>query len=107
MRLRWNEEIKKLFVGMGLFLAAVLLLGNLGVGIFRNQTRREYTALAAGILENVQQSYPLISEDELIRLLETPGHTSGGRELLARSLRGMAAVLLGDRRKGCCIFRSE
>lgn len=84
MRLRWNEEIKKLFVGMGLFLAAVLLLGNLGVGIFRNQTRREYTALAAGILENVQQSYPLISEDELIRLLETPGHISGGRELLAR-----------------------
>lgn len=84
MRLRWNEEIKKLFVGLGIFLAAVLLLGNLGVGIFRNETRREYTALAAGILENVQQSYPLISEDELIRLLETPGHTSEGRELLAR-----------------------
>lgn len=84
MRLRWNEEIKKLIVSLGLFLAAALVLGNLGIGIFRNQIRREYTALAAGILENMQQAYPQISEDELIRLLETPEHTERGQELLAR-----------------------
>lgn len=84
MRLRWNEEIKKLIVSLSLFLAAALVLGNLGIGIFRNQIRREYTALAAGILENMQQAYPQISEDELIRLLETPKHTERGQELLAR-----------------------
>lgn len=84
MKLRWNEEIKKLIVSLGLFLAAALVLGNLGIGIFRNQMRREYTALAAGILENMQQAYPQISEDELVRLLEAPEHTDRGQELLAR-----------------------
>lgn len=84
MELRWNEEIKKLIISLGMFLAAALALGNLGVGIFRNQMRREYTALAAGILENVQQAYPQVSEDELIRLLEAPSYTDRGRELLAR-----------------------
>ena len=84
MRLRWNDEIKKLILSLGLFSAVILILGNLGIGIFRNQMRREYTALAAGILENMQQTYPQISEDELIRLLEAPEYPSGGRELLAR-----------------------
>mgnify|MGYP001029709878 FL=1 len=84
MILRWNEEIKKLIVSLGLFLAAVLILGNMGIGLFRNQTRREYTALAAGILENIRQSYPQISEEDLIRLLETPESTAEGRQLLAR-----------------------
>lgn len=56
MRLRWNGEVKKLIAGMGLFLAAILVIANLGIGIFRNQMRREYTALAAGILENMEQA---------------------------------------------------
>lgn len=84
MRLRWNGEVKKLIAGMGLFLAAILVIANLGIGIFRNQMRREYTALAAGILENMEQAYPQLSEDELIRLLETPEHTQRGQELLDR-----------------------
>lgn len=84
MRLRWNEEIRKLILGMALFLAVTLVLGNLGIGSFCNQMRQEYTALAAGILDNMRQSYPEISEDELIRLLEAPKYTSEGRELLAR-----------------------
>lgn len=84
MRLKWNEEIRKLILGMAMFLAVTLVLGNLGIGSFCNQMRQEYTALAAGILDNMRQSYPEISEDELIRLLEAPKYTSEGRELLAR-----------------------
>lgn len=84
MRLRWNEEIKKLILCMGLFLTVTLVLGNLGVAGFRNQMRREYTALAAGILEKMRQSYPEISQDEIIRLFEAPEYTAEGRELLAR-----------------------
>lgn len=84
MRLKWNGEIKKLTVRLGLFLAAVLALGNLGIGVFRNQMRREYTALAAGILENMQRAYPQLPEDELMRLLERPESVEGGQRLLDR-----------------------
>lgn len=84
MRLRWNGEIKRLTGCLVLFLAAALALGNLGVGIFRNQMRREYTALAAGIMENMQRSYPQIPEEELFRLLETPESTGSGQKLLDR-----------------------
>lgn len=84
MRLRWNGEIKKLIVRLGMFLAAVLALGNLGIGVFRNQMRREYTALAAGILENMQRAYPQLPEDELLRLLERPESVEGGQRLLDR-----------------------
>ncbi|MCM1120895.1 MAG: HAMP domain-containing histidine kinase [bacterium] len=84
MRLRWNDEIRKLILRMGLFLVVTLVLGNLGISSFCNQMRREYTTLAAGILESLRQSYPQISEDELIQLLEAPRCTSEGLEVLAR-----------------------
>ena len=84
MKLRWNEEIKKLILGLGLFLVAAIVLANLGLHIFRNQMRREYTALAAGILENVRQTYPQVAEEELLRLLETPEAAGEGQALLAR-----------------------
>ncbi len=84
MRLKWNEELKKLVLGLGLFLAAGVLLANLGLGIFRNQMRREYTILAAGILENVRRAYPQVSEEELLRLLDAPESTGEGQALLAR-----------------------
>lgn len=84
MKLRWNEEIKKLILGLGLFLIAAIVLANLGLHIFRNQMRREYTALAAGILENVRQTYPQVAEEELLRLLETPESSGEGQALLAR-----------------------
>lgn len=84
MRLRWNEELKKLVFGMGLFLAAAVLLANLGMGVFKNQMRREYTALAAGVLENVRRAYPQVSETELFRLLDAPKSTKEGQSLLAK-----------------------
>lgn len=84
MRLRWNGEIKKLIMSLGLFLVAALVLGNLGIGIFRHQMRREYTIMAAGIMDNMQQAYPQISDEELLHLLEAPEHTERGQELLAR-----------------------
>lgn len=84
MKLRWNEELKKLILGLAVFLIAAILLANLGLGIFRNQMRREYTALAAGLLENVRQVYPHVSEEELFRLLEDPEPAGEGQALLAR-----------------------
>lgn len=84
MRLRWNDELKKLVWGLGLFLAAAILLANLGLGVFKNQVRREYTALAAGILENVRRAYPQVSEEELFRLIDEPNPTEEGQALLAR-----------------------
>ncbi len=84
MKLRWNEELKKLILGLVIFLTTAILLANLGLGIFRNQMRREYTALAAGLLENVLQVYPQVSEEELFRLLEVPELTGEGQALLAR-----------------------
>lgn len=84
MKLRWNEELKKLILGLVVFLTAAILLANLGLGIFRNQMRGEYTALAAGLLENVRQVYPQVSEEELFRLLEDPEPAGEGQALLAR-----------------------
>lgn len=84
MKLRWNEELKKLILGLAVFLVAAILLANLGLGAFRNQMRREYTALAAGILENVRREYPQAAEEELIQLLKTPESTKEGEALLAR-----------------------
>lgn len=84
MRLRWNEELKKLIRGVVLFLVAAVLLANLGLGVFKNRMRRDYTALAAGVLENVRQAYPQVSEEQLFRLLDVPGATEEGWEILAR-----------------------
>ena len=84
MKLRWNEELKKLILGLAVFLVAAILLANLGLGVFRNQMRREYTALAAGILENVRREYPQAAEEELFQLLKTPESTEEGAALLAR-----------------------
>lgn len=84
MKLRWNEELKKLILGLAVFLVAVILLANLGLGVFRNQMRREYTALAAGILENVRREYPQTAEEELFQLLKIPESTEEGEALLAR-----------------------
>lgn len=41
MRLRWNEELKKLIRGVILFLVAAVLLANLGLGVFKNRMRRD------------------------------------------------------------------
>lgn len=84
MKLRWNEELKKLILGLAVFLVAAILLANIGLGAFRNQMRREYTALAAGILENVRREYPQVAEEELFQLLKTPESTGEGETLLAR-----------------------
>lgn len=84
MKLRWNEELKKLVLGLAVFLVAAILLANLGLGVFRNQMRREYTALAAGIMENVRREYPQVAEEELFQLLKTPESTGEGEALLAR-----------------------
>lgn len=84
MKLRWNEELKKLILGLAVFLVAAILLANLGLGAFRNQMRREYTALAAGIMENVRREYPQAAEEELFQLLKTPESTGEGETLLAR-----------------------
>lgn len=84
MKLRWNEELKKLILGLAVFLVAAILLANLGLGVFRNQMRREYTALAAGIMENVRREYPQAAKEELFQLLKTPESTEEGEALLAR-----------------------
>lgn len=84
MKLRWNEELKKLILGLAVFLVAAILLANLGLGVFRNQMRREYTALAAGIMENVRREYPQAAEEELFQLLKTPESTEEGEAQLAR-----------------------
>jgi len=84
MKLRWNGELKKLILGLGGFLIAAVLLANVGLGIFRNQMRREYTALAAGLLENARQAYPQVSEEELFWLLDAPEAAGEGQALLAR-----------------------
>ncbi len=84
MKLRWNEELKKLIRRLVLFIVAAVLLANLTLGAFKNQMRREYTALAAGVLENVRRAYPLVSEEQLLRLLDAPRATGEGQELLAR-----------------------
>lgn len=84
MKLRWNEELKKLVLGLAVFLVAAILLANIGLGAFRNQMRREYTALAAGILENVRREYPQVTEERLFELLKAPESTGEGEALLAR-----------------------
>ena len=84
MKLRWNEELKKVFLCLCIFVALSLVLLNLGLGIFRNQMRRDYTTLAAGVLENVLRLYPQVSEEELLQLLDQPETTGEGEALLAR-----------------------
>lgn len=76
--------MKKLLLWLGLFLTMAILLVNLGLVIFRNQMRREYTILAAGILENARRAYPLVSEEELLGLLDTPMSAGEGQAILAR-----------------------
>ena len=66
MRLRWNEESKKLLLGLGLFLVLSLALGNLGISFYQNRMRSEYNLLAANMIETVQKAYPQASETELI-----------------------------------------
>ena len=84
MKLRWNEELKKLILMLAVFLVAAILLANIGMGAFRNQMRREYTVLAAGILENVRREYPQVDEERVFQLLKTPEPTEEGEALLAR-----------------------
>ncbi len=84
MKLRWNEELKKVLLCLCIFVALSLVLLNLGLGIFRNQMRRDYTTLAAGVLENVLRLYPQVSEEELLQLLDQPETTGEGEALLAR-----------------------
>ena len=84
MKLRWNEELKKVLLCLCIFVALSLVLLNLGLGIFRNQMRRDYTTLAAGVLENVLRLYPQVSEEELLQLLDQPKTTGEGEALLAR-----------------------
>ncbi|MDE7223685.1 MAG: HAMP domain-containing histidine kinase [Acetatifactor sp.] len=84
MKLRWNDELKKLIISLTLFLVVVITLANVGMWAFRNQMRREYTALAAGILENVQRTYPQVPVEELFELLDTPKSSREGQALLAR-----------------------
>ncbi len=84
MRLRWNEEMKKLMLMMGLFLLTALVLGNLGISLYQNRMRREYTMFAAGIMENVKRTYPQVSEEELIQLLENENFSQEGKALLAK-----------------------
>lgn len=84
MKLRWNEELKKLILMLAVFLVAIILLANISLGAFRNQMRREYTVLAAGILENVRREYPQVDEERLFQLLKTPEPTEEGEALLAR-----------------------
>lgn len=103
MKLRWNEELKKVFLCLCIFVALSLVLLNLGLGIFRNQMRRDYTTLAAGVLENVLRLYPQVSEEELLQLLDQPETTGEGEALLARmeSLQNMAAAPWRVRKSGC------
>ncbi|GFH97605.1 alkaline phosphatase synthesis sensor protein PhoR [Lachnospiraceae bacterium] len=84
MKLRWNEELKKVLLCLCIFVALSLVLLNLGLGIFRNQMRRDYTTLAAGVLENVLRLYPQVSEEGLLQLLDQPKTTGEGEALLAR-----------------------
>ena len=76
--------MKKLILWLGLFLTAAILLANLGLAFFRNGMRREYTILAAGILENVRQAYPQVPEEELLGLLDAPKSTGEGQAILER-----------------------
>ncbi|MCM1091296.1 MAG: HAMP domain-containing histidine kinase [Muribaculum sp.] len=71
MRLRWNEEVKKLFFMLLLFMAAGFLLGNLGMEIFKNYMRYENSVFMGNILERVREHYPQVPEEELIALFNT------------------------------------
>lgn len=84
MRLRWNEESKKLLLGLGLFLTLSLVLGNLGVSFYQNRMRREYNLLVANMIEMVQKEYPQASETELISMLETEELSAEGEKILAQ-----------------------
>lgn len=84
MRLRWNEESKKLLLGLCLFLALSLVLGNLGIRFYQNRMRREYNLLVANMMETVQKSYPQASETELIGMLETEVPSAEGERILAQ-----------------------
>lgn len=84
MRLRWNEESKKLLLGLCLLLALSLVLGNLGIRFYQNRMRREYNLLVASMMETVQKSYPQASETELIGMLETEVPSAEGERILAQ-----------------------
>lgn len=71
MRLRWNEELKKLFLRLLLFMVVGLILGNLGMEIFKNYMRYENSMLVGNILEKVRENYPQVPEEELIVLFNT------------------------------------
>lgn len=84
MRLRWNEESKKLLLSLGLFLVLSLVLGNLVISFYQNRMRSEYNLLVANMIETVQKAYPQASEPELISMLETEELSAEGERILAR-----------------------
>lgn len=81
MRLRWNEELKKLFWGLLLFMALGFILGNLGMEIFKNYMRYENSMLVGNVLAKVKENYPQVPEEELIILFNTSEFGSADQSL--------------------------
>lgn len=81
MRVRWNEELKKLFWGLLIFMAVGFILGNLGMEIFKNYMRYENSMLVGNVLAKVKENYPQVPEEELIILFNASEFGSADQHL--------------------------
>lgn len=67
---RWSGEWKRLALGLLSFMALGLLAANVGMTVHMNHMRREHILFMGAVLERVSDAYPLVLEEELIRLAE-------------------------------------
>lgn len=84
IKLRWNGELKRLLIGMILFLTLGIAAGNIGMAVCQNRMRRENIQFMGGVLEQVHKVYPQVPEEELIRLADVTPPTGEGVRLLAQ-----------------------
>lgn len=71
MGIVWNQELKRLALGLGIMFSVSILIANVLVGAYGAHMRTEYNKILASILGNIVSYYPEVSEEELIQVLNT------------------------------------
>ena len=71
MNLVWSRELKRVGLVLGIIFLGSILIVNVLIGIYANQTRKEYNRLLTSIFGNIVTCYPEVPEEELIQVLNT------------------------------------
>ena len=82
MKLLWNRELKRLTFMLSAAGLLALFACNLLMYRYRMDQRREYTMAVAALINSVKETYPEVSEESMIQVLNGSVSTERGKRIL-------------------------